>query len=423
MPITFATSTHTGLVRRANEDAYFARPPVFAVADGMGGAQAGEVASGMAVQAFNYFLPQTGRAEEELTTLIRRVNNGIFEHAAGAGLTGMGTTITAAVVNGSRVIVAHVGDSRAWLWRDGSLERLTEDHSLVAEMIREGQITEAEAATHPQRSVITRALGVDPGVEVDTGSVEMRPGDVFLLASDGLHGMVPEEEIAQVLAGSPDLGQAARALVEAANAHGGSDNVTVILFAPDGSVPAGDDAQTEIQAGAASLAAGPPRVGAGPVTSTPPAHLRPTRLERIRAWFTTIPGLIVSGIAIFAVILAGGWYGTRFAYYVSTEGDKVTMFQGIPYKLGPLPLYSIYRSSPVNYQDMEPYWQDRVAAINVQSKSGAESMLETIVAADREKKDEEERRRQEAEDKTKQLENAMNQLASPGTPTQPGAQP
>ncbi|MEW6020461.1 MAG: Stp1/IreP family PP2C-type Ser/Thr phosphatase, partial [Pseudomonadota bacterium] len=238
MPITFATATHTGLVRRGNEDAFFARPPVFAVADGMGGAQAGEVASAMAVGCFQYFLPQTAEPDKELASLIARANQEIFGFASsGSGREGMGTTITAAVISGGRVALGHVGDSRAWLLRDGGLTRLTEDHSLVAEMVREGQLSEAEAAGHPQRSVITRALGVDADVQVDTDLVDWRPGDVFLLASDGLHGLVPEERIREILAGSDSLGRAARELVEAANAGGGNDNITVVLFNPDGSVP------------------------------------------------------------------------------------------------------------------------------------------------------------------------------------------
>jgi len=415
--MTFATSTHTGLVRRTNEDSFFARPPVFVVADGMGGAEAGEVASAMAAQAFNYFLPQSQAAEEELTGLIMRVNTTIYEHSVNPGPRGMGTTITAAVVNGERVVIAHVGDSRAWLWRGGQLRRLTEDHSLVAEMIREGQLTEAEAAGHPQRSVITRALGVDPQVEVDTAAVDLQPGDVFLLASDGLHGLVPEADIASIMAQNQELGETARALVEAANTRGGSDNITVILFSPDGSTPAGEAAagcSAATDGGGADPAASPPAQstvpGPGPmapVTSTPPAHHRPTRGESIRAWFSTIPGLIVSGVLIAAVVLGGAWFATRYAYFVSVEGDKVSMYQGIPYRLGPVSLSHIYRSSPVNFKDMEHGWQDRVASENVQSKSDAETMLDTIIAADREKKDADLARLQEAEDRAKNLEKTL----------------
>lgn len=418
MPMTFATFTHTGLVRRTNEDSFFARPPVFVVADGMGGAEAGEVASAMAAQAFNYFLPQSQAAEEELTGLITRVNSTIYEHSVNPGPSGMGTTITAAVVNGERVVIAHVGDSRAWLWRGGQLRRLTEDHSLVAEMIREGQLTEAEAAGHPQRSVITRALGVDPQVQVDTNAVDLQPGDVFLLASDGLHGMVPEADIAGALAQNQDLGETARALVEAANARGGNDNITVVLFSPDGSTPAGAHAANCTAAtdgGSADPASGrPPAQSAAsgpgpmaPITSTPPAHHRPTRSESIRAWFSTIPGLIVSGLLIAAVVLGGAWFATRYAYFVSVEGDKVSMYQGIPYRLGPVSLSHIYRSSPVNFKDMEPYWQDRVASENVQSKSSAETMLDSIIAADREKKDDDLARLKEAEDRAKNLEKTL----------------
>ncbi|MEK6536898.1 MAG: protein phosphatase 2C domain-containing protein, partial [Actinomycetota bacterium] len=156
MPATFSTVTHTGLVRKSNEDALFARPPVFAVADGMGGAQAGEVASGMATKAFEWFVPQTKSPEDELTRLIKRINTNIYELAATeSSRAGMGTTLTAAVVSSGNVILAHVGDSRAYLWRAGSLTQLTEDHSLVGEMVRSGQISSADAEEHPQRSIIT----------------------------------------------------------------------------------------------------------------------------------------------------------------------------------------------------------------------------------------------------------------------------
>lgn len=399
MPITFATSTHTGLVRHTNEDSFFARPPVFVVADGMGGAEAGEVASAMAVQAFNYFLPQSDHVEKELTGLISRINVSIHEHSLSTGPSGMGTTITAAVVSDNRVVVAHVGDSRAWLWRDGQLKRLTEDHSLVAEMIREGQLTEAEAADHPQRSVITRALGVDPQVAIDTTAEEWRTGDIFLLSSDGLHGMIPETEIAAILAGNQDLDESARALVEAANARGGNDNTTVVLFSPDGSIAAGGGVAPDA---ALEPDAAPP---VGPVAMTPPPS--PTRGERLRDWFSTIPGLIVTGVLLAAIVFGGAWFATRYMYFVSIEGDRVTMYRGVPYSLGPVSLSHIYRGSPVIFKDMEPYWQDRVAKESIQTKGNAETMLESIITADREKKDTAQQRQNEAEARVKNLQKTL----------------
>ncbi|MHB1382147.1 MAG: Stp1/IreP family PP2C-type Ser/Thr phosphatase, partial [Thermoleophilia bacterium] len=232
MPTTFATASHTGLVRHGNEDAAIAQPPVFAVADGMGGAQAGEVASGMAVEAIASSHP--GDAGQ-LARLVEEVNHKIFERGSGeSGHAGMGTTLTAALTVDDRVDFVHVGDSRAYRLREGRLEQLSADHSLVGEMVRNGELTEAEALEHPQRSVITRALGVEGSVEIDSFSVDTAPGDLYLLCSDGLYSMVGHEAIESILRDSGDLAAAAAARVVAANGAGGEDNVTVVLFSPDG---------------------------------------------------------------------------------------------------------------------------------------------------------------------------------------------
>ena len=161
--------TDTGRQRRDNEDSAFARAPVFVVADGMGGAQAGEVASRIAVEAFEHGLPDEGTPEERLATRVREANHQIYERSrADRGRAGMGTTLTAAYVDDAHVAIAHVGDSRAYLFRGGTLQRLTQDHSLVDELVRRGKLTAEQAAEHPQRSIITRALGPEPDVEVDT---------------------------------------------------------------------------------------------------------------------------------------------------------------------------------------------------------------------------------------------------------------
>lgn len=398
MPLTFATATHTGLVRRGNEDAFYARPPVFVVADGMGGAQAGEVASAMAVRAFEYFLPQSAQPESELAGLISRVNTSIYEHAMGdQGRTGMGTTITAATVSGNSVAFAHVGDSRAWLCRQGSLSRLTEDHSLVAEMVREGQITEAEAADHPQRSIITRALGVEPDVEVDTDRVDWQPGDVFLMASDGLYSMVPEDEIAAIIAQGRDLRETAGDLIEAANSRGGNDNITVVLFSPDGSVPGLDAASDGATVG---FAVGPqPSATAGDADRSALAGSGSdlSMAGRIRARFSSLPVLIAFWAGLAAAVIGGAWLGNRFVYFVGLEGNQVSVYRGVPYDLGPLPLYSLYRTSPVNFKDLEAYEQDRVLAQNLQSKGSAEKMLDNLILANRQRQDEQRRPQQEKE--------------------------
>ncbi len=220
-----------GRQRQGNEDSFFVRSPLFVVADGMGGAQAGEVASETAVRAFERGLP-TGEPADGLVRLIEEANRRIHDRSrSDAHMAGMGTTLTAAYVAADdAVVIAHVGDSRCYLFRDGELVRLTRDHSLVGELVARGKLTEEQAETHPQRSVITRALGPEARVEVDVETHAARPDDVFLLCSDGLTSMVPEGEVRRIVAEAADLERAGRALIAAANAAGGRDNITVILF-------------------------------------------------------------------------------------------------------------------------------------------------------------------------------------------------
>src|SRR5919197_1596480 len=215
----------------ANEDSYFAQSPVFAVADGMGGAQSGEVASRLAAESFD----AVQRGEESPAAYLRAIaktaNARIHRLAeSDTSRSGMGTTLTAALVEGDEVGFAHVGDSRAYLFRDGELKLLTSDHSLVEELRRQGRLTDEQAEDHPQRSIITRALGPERDVVVDTMTYRARPGDVYLLCSDGLTTMVREERIAEVLATSDDLDEAVSKLVDEANEAGGRDNITVVAF-------------------------------------------------------------------------------------------------------------------------------------------------------------------------------------------------
>jgi serine/threonine protein phosphatase PrpC len=220
--------SHPGRRRRRNEDAFVVSPPLFAVADGMGGAKAGEIASRLAAAAV--------REEEgdrvDVTELIQEANRRVFERARDdASASGMGTTMTVALVEDDHVTIGHVGDSRAYRLRNGGLEQLTEDHSLVAELVRSGKLSPEEAETHPQRSVITRALGTDADVDVDTFSVEVAPGDVFMLCSDGLTTMVGDDRIVDVVARHrDDLERAAKELIADANRSGGEDNVTIVFF-------------------------------------------------------------------------------------------------------------------------------------------------------------------------------------------------
>jgi PPM family protein phosphatase len=222
--------SHPGRRRRRNEDAWVCAPPLFAVADGMGGARGGEIASRVAATALGESVDGSGEAR--VVALIQEANRQVYERAReDSDASGMGTTITVALFENGIVSIGHVGDSRAYLIRDRKVDQLTEDHSLVAELVRSGRLSPEEAETHPQRSVITRALGTDPDVDVDSFSVEAKPGDLFLICSDGLTSMVGDEEILDVVEPRrEDLDEAAKELIAAANRSGGEDNITVVFF-------------------------------------------------------------------------------------------------------------------------------------------------------------------------------------------------
>src|SRR6187551_1680929 len=249
--------TDPGRKRRRNEDSFVVRPPLFAVADGMGGAQAGEVASRLAAAALEAEI-RGDAGEQGIVELVHEANRRVFQRSTeDAATQGMGTTMTVALVDDATGTIAfgHVGDSRAYRVRDGELEQLTNDHSLVGELVRSGRLSPEEAGSHPQRSVITRAVGTEPEVDVDTFTVEAEDGDLFLICSDGLTDMVGDEVVREAIVGSGgDLDRAARALVDAANQGGGEDNITVVLFelsaASEGAI---DDTKTM----PASLAASP----------------------------------------------------------------------------------------------------------------------------------------------------------------------
>ncbi len=353
-----AEHTDPGLQRKGNEDAFFVSPPVFAVADGMGGAQAGEVASHAVVEQFQQGLPDGGSPSERLAAVARAANDRIRELArSDRTRAGMGTTVTAAMVAGDDVTIAHVGDSRAYRLRGSVLEPLTRDHSLVQALIDQGRLTEEEALTHPQRSIITRALGAEDGVEVETSTVAGHDGDLFLLCSDGLTSMIGEDEIERLLVENPALPDAAAQLVEAANAAGGKDNITVVLFrVEEGEPQPGDAAAAPVTSEAApSMAESTQRhdvvTSAGPATAErrrpipPRTHPLPadaqTRAPRQRstAWRRIRrTGLVIALLSPFVV---GAWIATRAVFFLGTnDSGQVTVFRGLPYDLpGGLPLY------------------------------------------------------------------------------------
>jgi PPM family protein phosphatase len=245
-----AGMSDVGRQRSTNEDAFYRRSPVFAVADGMGGAQAGEVASRLAIETFDDLDEADMPPEAKLEAIAKEANRRIYEMAqSDEKRAGMGCTFTAALVRDTEVTIGHVGDSRAYRVRDGELEQLTHDHSLVEELVRQGKLTQAEAEVHPQRSIITRALGPEPDVQVDKLTFPAQAGDVYLLCSDGLTGMVPDELIGELVRTSDSLEQAASRLIEAANENGGRDNITVVLFRVDEVAMDGDEDSQATQVG------------------------------------------------------------------------------------------------------------------------------------------------------------------------------
>jgi protein phosphatase len=339
-----AARTDVGRQRSANEDSFVASPPYFAVADGMGGANAGEVASRLAAEAFGAGTGEDAPPEQELERIAHDANRRIYELAArDAARRGMGTTLTAAMVSDSEVSIAHVGDSRAYRLRDAELEQITKDHSLVAELERSGQISPEAAENHPQRSIITRALGPEPEVEVDTYTVKGRAGDVYLLCSDGLTSMISDEEVASILRGAEALEQAADALVRAANQSGGKDNITVVLFRLDEEAEAetsvrdaASDEDTlagQITASDVETVARPaPPASRSQVRAPPPkpAVARPERWPGRRR--AALGGLV--GLVALAAVLAGLYVGSRQVYFVGTnDGGLVTLYRGVPYEL------------------------------------------------------------------------------------------
>jgi PPM family protein phosphatase len=343
--------TDTGRQRRANEDSLLARPPLYVVADGMGGAQAGEVASRLAVESFQQGLDDTTDAEGSLAAYARAANIRIHERSQmNAEHAGMGTTLTAVYVGAEEVAIAHVGDSRAYCLRAGELLRLTDDHSLVDELIREGKLTPDEAVEHPQRSVITRALGPEPEVEIDTRSYRARDGDVYLLCSDGLTTMISDAFIAEILLAHPRLRDAGEALIAAANEAGGRDNITVVLLRVEevqvatSSLVDGPATLTGIPALAASdtvaeasLQAGPrvtPRQPRHPSPSASPHARRKGRLRRV--------GTATVVLGVLALLGAGAYLASKSVYFIGTNSrGLVTLFNGFPYELpGGVKLYS-----------------------------------------------------------------------------------
>jgi serine/threonine protein phosphatase PrpC len=384
----------TGRQREANEDSFFAGAPVFAVADGMGGAQAGEVASRVAAESFESAERGEESPEAYLRSIAEAANSRIHALAQeDAERSGMGTTFTAAVIEGEELSIAHVGDSRAYLFREGELRMLTSDHSLVEELRRQGRLTEEQAEDHPQRSIITRALGPDRDVEVDTMTYRARPGDVYLLCSDGLTTMVKDDQIREVLADAPDLNTAAERLIAAANAAGGRDNITVVAFrleeaevaaeatgpgAPEPGATLVGPAAEEAGLTAAGVAAERERQSAVARRARRRRGVEPTEPPRRRRGRTVLK--VLATLVILGVIVAGAVYGVRQVYFLGVDDSgRVALYRGLPYEL-PLGI-NLYTEqfAEVPIDSIPPERQDSAVNHDLRSKDDAENLLQDLV--------------------------------------------
>jgi protein phosphatase len=405
--VDHAAVSDVGRVRRANEDSFLEREPLFVVADGMGGAQAGEVASGLAIEAFGRPLDETSEPEPRMADAVRRANVAIHEQSTSHDeYKGMGTTITALLLGEDELTIAHVGDSRAYRLRDGELTRLTRDHSLVGEMVRRGAITEAEAEIHPQRSILTRALGPERDVEIDTLSHATRPGDVYLLCSDGLTGMVSEATIAEQMGSGAAMRQVAENLIAEANRNGGVDNITVVAVRLDAAGEPGeqtpgqtpqDDGETIV---APAVVPGPP-MAAAPATAAAASAPAPQtaaatngsaaaareasssaaydrRREstgKSRRWVGGVVALVVILLAIGGAIV-----GSLNVYFIGgNEKGLVTVYRGLPYDL-PLSV-SLYTrdyvtSTPVS--ELPPNLRQHILDHKLRSRADALDLAQQI---------------------------------------------
>lgn len=400
--------TDTGRQRRANEDSHLARAPLFVVADGMGGAQAGEVASRIAIESFQDGLQDAAAPEAALAELTQRANAHIHELShSNAEQAGMGTTLTAVYVGEREISVAHVGDSRAYRLRDGVLERLTEDHSLVDELLRQGRLTPEEALEHPQRSVITRALGPEGAVEVDTRSYSAREGDVYLLCSDGLTTMLAEDRLAELLLAHASLREAGEALIAAANEAGGRDNITVVLLRLEeldaGGAPLTEEssivqdavpASVPPPASAASGAAGGAAAGSADtlapaadsaqqapvVRRRPRAPSRDGQDARRKRRGLRRTGAAVLALAVLALIGAGAYIALQSVYFIGTnDRGLVTVFRGVPYRLpGSLALYSSDYVSGVSASTLAPQRRHKLLDHSLRSEANAASLIRSL---------------------------------------------
>ena len=367
MKLRVGAASDIGRARERNEDSYLAVHPLYVVADGMGGHRGGAEASSLAVEVLSNM--EKGGDGEHLGERIREANRAVFDRQADdRALAGIGTTVTAVVADGPTIRLGHVGDSRAYLLRDGALRQLTEDHTLVNRMVSEGKISEEEAHTHPQRSIVTRALGVDHDVDVDETEIEVREGDRLLLCTDGLTSMMRDESVAEILTSHPDPQEAAEALVDAANRAGGLDNITVVVieFQPgEGVELLAEDVQEDVKPEADSDG----RAEAEAL----PALGRAPRWRKSLIWIGAVVLVLVLGFVALRMYADRQWY-------VGVDGGNVAVYQGIP-----TTIIGIHLSHPVRTTRVPASQAERLApyrnlqgGITAGSRAEANEIVRTI---------------------------------------------
>lgn len=319
----YGSRTEIGNVREHNEDSLTVLPPLFAVADGMGGHEAGEIASEITINTLNDLAPQSADAEALARAVVAANLNVIKAPSQGVGREGMGTTLTAAILEKERLVIAQVGDSRAYLLHNGSLQQLTRDHSLMADMIEAGQLTEAEARVHPNRSVITRAIGSDPHMQPDLYELNVETGDRLLLCSDGICGMIEDHEIASIMRQAPSAQSCADQLVEAALAAGGFDNATAVVVDVEGFKAVREKKQA-----------------------------RKSKALAI--------GVIVCLLAALACAVFAGYYYVNNSAYLIEQDGKVAVYRGLNEELFGIPLSNLEYTSGVEVDKLNPGVANRI---------------------------------------------------------------
>jgi PPM family protein phosphatase len=361
-------STDIGRVRDGNEDEFIVEDPLYAVADGMGGHLGGEVASRLAIETLHVqFIHRRGTLAEQ----VREANRAVYERSThDPSVAGMGTTLTAVVVDGDRIRLAHVGDSRAYLFRAGELRALTEDHTLVQRMVERGEVTSDEASVHPQRNVLTRVIGTEPDVVVDEGLIDLAFGDRVLLCSDGLTAMVTDEDIASILRESSDPRVAVDRLVRAANDAGGVDNVTVVLLdaVEDGTASHADPGAEASAVGTDTVVAPPEIRESRP--AEPPRARRRIRWGRVAAWVAAI-------VLVVSISLVGARAYLDSQWYVGVTSGRVAIFRGVPsrvvgFRLSHVVVETSLPSGPVSRL---PSFAEVVQGIPVESRDGADQVV------------------------------------------------